>query len=71
MQDLRMKYDTAKKDRENEELRAAQAVTELVAARNRWIAVGAVVLALAIGVVAWLLVQRARQRAGRSGAPIR
>lgn len=70
MQDLRMKYDTAKKDRENDELRAAHEVTALVAARNRWIAVGAVLLALGIGVVAWLLVQRARQRAAQQVADL-
>lgn len=62
MQELRLQYDTEKKDRENSELRTAQELTELRAARNRWVAIGIGVLAIAISVSAWAIVQRNRHR---------
>ena len=63
MSELRLRYDTERKDRENAELRAQQDLAELRADRNRWIAVGIGVLALAIAALAWTVVQRNRQRA--------
>ncbi len=63
MNELRLRYDTERKDRENEDLRAAHEMTELRAERNRWIAVGIGVLALAGAAVSWSVVQRNRQRA--------
>ncbi|MBK9765214.1 MAG: tetratricopeptide repeat protein [Flavobacteriales bacterium] len=62
MQELRLQYDTEKKDRENNELRITQELAELRAARNRWIAIGIGVLAVAIAVFAWAIVQRNRHR---------
>ena len=63
MSELRLRYDTERKDRENAGLRAQQDLAELRADRNRWIAVGIGVLALAIAALAWAVVQRNRQRA--------
>lgn len=63
MSELRLRYDTERKDRENAELRAQQDLAKLRADRNRWIAVGIGVLALAITALAWSVVQRNRQRA--------
>lgn len=63
MEELRLRYDTEKKDRENNELRTTQELAELRAERNRWVAIGIGVLAIAIAVSAWAMVQRNRQRA--------
>jgi len=63
MEELALQYDTEKKDRENADLRAAQVLADLRAERNRWIAIGIGVVALALVVLSWMLVQRNRQRA--------
>lgn len=63
MEELRLRYDTEKKDRENEELRATAELTALRAERNRWIAMGIGLLALGVAAVSWTVVQRNRQRA--------
>lgn len=63
MNELRLRYDTERKDRENQELRASQELAELRAGRNRWIALGIGVLAIAVAAVSWTVVQRNRQRA--------
>ncbi len=70
MQELRLRYDTEHKDRENEELRAAQELADLRADRNRWIAVGIAVLAFAVAAIAWVLVQRGRERARQREAEL-
>lgn len=70
MNELRLRYATEKKDRENKELRSGQELAELRAGRNRWIAVGIGVLALAGAVVAWAVVQRNRQRARQREAEL-
>lgn len=70
MEELRLQYDTEKKDRENKELRAAQELTALRAERNRWIAIGTGVLAVAGAVLAWSIVQRNRQRARQREAEL-
>lgn len=63
MSEMKLRYDTERKDRENAELRAQQELAELRADRNRWIAIGIAVFAIAIIVVAWSVMQRNRQRA--------
>lgn len=63
MEELTLQYDTEKKDRENAELRAAQELADLRAERNRWIAIGIGVLAIAGAALAWVIVQRNRHRA--------
>lgn len=63
MNELRLRYDTERRERENEELRATAELTVLRAERNRWVAVGIGVLAIAMAVAAWSIVQRNRQRA--------
>lgn len=70
MNELRLRYATGKKDRENKELRSAQELAELRAARNRWIAVGTALLALAGSALAWTVVQRNRQRARQREAEL-
>jgi tetratricopeptide (TPR) repeat protein len=70
MNELRLRYDTEKKDRENQQLRAAQEVMELRAARNRWIAIGIGVLAFAMIAVVWTVMQRNQQRARRREAEL-
>lgn len=70
MNELRLRYATEKKDRENKELRSGQELAELRAGRNRWIAVGIGVLALAGAVLAWAVVQRNRQRARQREAEL-
>lgn len=70
MNELRLRYATEKKDRENKELRSGQELAELRAERNRWIAVGTGVLALAGAVLAWAVVQRNRQRARQREAEL-
>ncbi len=63
MAELELRYDTEHKQRENEELRAAQELAELRADRNRWVAIGIGVGAVALFVLAWAALQRGRQRA--------
>jgi two-component sensor histidine kinase/Tfp pilus assembly protein PilF len=63
MSELRLRYDTEHRDRENAELRAQQELADLRAARNRWIAIGIGVIAIAIAAIAWAMAQRNRQRA--------
>lgn len=63
MNELRVRYDTESKERENDELRAAQLLADLRAERNRWIALGIGLLALAGAVFTWATVQRNRHRA--------
>ncbi len=70
MSELQLRYDTEHKDRENAELRSAQEVAMLRAARNRWVAVGIGVLALAIAVMAWAIGQRNKQRARQREAEL-
>lgn len=70
MNELRLRYATEKKDRENKELRSGQELAELRAERNRWIAVGTGVLALAGAVLAWAVVQRNRQHARQREAEL-
>jgi len=70
MSELRVRYDTERKERENDELRSAQDLADLRAERNRWIAIGIGVLALAGGLLAWVIVQRNRQRAHQREADL-
>jgi tetratricopeptide (TPR) repeat protein/two-component sensor histidine kinase len=63
MEELLLRYDSAKKDRENEELRSASTLAALRAERDRWIAVGMGLLAITIVGLALALLQRNRQRA--------
>lgn len=70
MNELRLRYDTERRDREHKELQATAALTRLRAERNRWIAVGIGVLAIAIAAIAWAVVQRARQRARQREAEL-
>lgn len=63
MQELRLQYDTEHQERENAELRAAQELQAIRAERNRLIAVVVGVLAVAIVILAWAIIQRNRQRA--------
>lgn len=70
MSELRMRYDTERRDRAYQELQAAQELTALRAERSRWLAIGIAVLALAAGVAGWALVQRNRQRARQREAEL-
>jgi tetratricopeptide (TPR) repeat protein/two-component sensor histidine kinase len=70
MSELRVRYDAERKERENDELRAAQELFDLRAERNRWIAIGIGVLTLAGGVFTWATVQRNRNRARQREAEL-
>lgn len=70
MQELRVQYDTEHQARENEELRAAQDLADLRAERNRWIAMGIGVLAIAIAILGWTIIQRNRQHARQREADL-
>lgn len=70
MDELRMRYDTEKKDRENAELRAQQELADLRADRTLWIAIGSGVIAFAITALAWTIVQRNRHEAQRREAEL-
>ena len=70
MEELSLRYDTEKKDRENAALRAAQELADLRAERNRWIAIGIGVVALALVALSWVLVQRNRHRARQREAEL-
>lgn len=70
MNDLRVRYEVEKKDRENQQLRTAQELSALRVARGRWIAWAVVLLAAVIGVIAWLLLQRNRERARQREAEL-
>jgi tetratricopeptide (TPR) repeat protein/anti-sigma regulatory factor (Ser/Thr protein kinase) len=70
MNELRLRYDTERKDRENAELRTAAELTGLRAERNRWVAVGIGVLATAIAALSWTVIQRNRERARQREAEL-
>ncbi len=63
MNDLRMRYDTERKERENQQLRTAKLFSEMRAERNRWAAIGIGILALVVALLAWALVMRNRHKA--------
>ncbi len=70
MRELHVKYEVEHTGRENERLRAAGELAEAKAQGFRWLLLAALLLAVAIGVVAWLLAQRARERAHRREADL-
>lgn len=70
MSELRVRFDTERKERENTALRAAQELSDLRAERNRWVAIVVAVLAMAGGLLAWVIVQRNRQRARQREADL-
>ncbi|MBX2979450.1 MAG: tetratricopeptide repeat protein [Flavobacteriales bacterium] len=70
MAELGLRYDSEKKDRENAELRAQQELAELRADRNSAIAIGTGMLALALIVLGWTMLQRNRQRARQREAEL-
>jgi tetratricopeptide (TPR) repeat protein len=70
MSELALRYDSEKKDRENAELRAQQELAELRADRNSAIAIGTVMLALALAALGWTMLQRHRQRARQREAEL-
>ncbi|HEX2616006.1 MAG TPA: histidine kinase, partial [Flavobacteriales bacterium] len=63
MNEMRVRYETEKKERENQTLRASQEVSELRAERGMWLAAGGVMLAVAVAGFSWMLLQRSRERA--------
>ena len=63
MSELRMEYEVDRKDRENAQLRSDQALAQLEARELRWLIAAALLLAILIGALAWLMLQRARDRA--------
>lgn len=70
MRELHVKYGVQRKERENERLRA-EAELASVRAKGLWrLAVAALLLAAAVGVLARLLAQRARQRASAREAEL-
>lgn len=70
MRELHVKYEVEHTERENERLRATGELAEAQARSFRWLLVAALLLAAAIGTVAWLLAQRARERAQRREADL-
>lgn len=70
MSELIVKNDVQRKERENAELRSARTLAQVEARHMRWLLIAAGLLALATGALAWLLVQRARERAGRREAEL-
>lgn len=70
MRELHVKYEVEQKEHENDRLRAAGELSETRARTLRWLVVAALLLAVAIGVVAWLLAQRSRERAQRREADL-
>ncbi len=70
MEELRLRYDTEKKDRENQDLRATAELAALRAARDRWIAVGMGLVAISLTVFGWAMAQRNKQRARQREAEL-
>jgi tetratricopeptide (TPR) repeat protein/two-component sensor histidine kinase len=70
MEELLLRYDSEKKDRENADLRAQQQLADLRTDRTRWIAIGIGVLAFAIIALAWTIVQRNRHKAQQREAEL-
>lgn len=70
MDEMRLRYDTEKKDRENQDLRATAELSELRAARDRWIAAGMGLLAISLAALGWTIVQRNKQRAHQREAEL-
>jgi tetratricopeptide (TPR) repeat protein len=65
MSELLVRNDVQRKERENADLRSAQALAQIEARGMRWLTVALCLLAVAIAVAAWLLLQRSRERAKR------
>lgn len=65
MSELLVKSDAQRRERENMELRSAQALAVIEAREMRWLTLAACLLAAAIAVAGWLLLQRSRERAKR------
>lgn len=65
MRELHVKYEVEHKERENDRLRAEGEVLAAKAQRDRVLLAAAVLLILTVAAVAWLLVQRTRERARR------
>lgn len=63
MNELRVRYDTEHKERENQQLRSARLLSEVRAERNRWSAIGIGILAAVVALLAWALVMRNRHLA--------
>ncbi len=63
MSELLVKNDVHRRERENVQLRAEQQLADVRARDMRLLLVAVCLLAVAVGVVAWLLVQRTRERA--------
>lgn len=70
MRELHVKYAVEQKEHENQRLRAAGELAEARARNLRWMVAAALLLAAGIGVVAWLLAQRSRERAQRREADL-
>lgn len=70
MSELLVKNDVHRRARENAQLRSAQELSEVRARDMRLLLVAVCLLAIAVGVVAWLLVQRTRERARRREAEL-
>jgi two-component sensor histidine kinase len=70
MEELRLRYDTEKTERENHELRASAELSALRAGRDRWIAIGMTLVALSLAAMAWTVVQRNKQRARQREAEL-
>lgn len=70
MNELRVRYETDKKDQENQRLRAAQDITALREERGRWYIGGAVLLALVVIELALVVLQRGRVRSRKREADL-
>lgn len=70
MRELHVRYEVEHTGRENERLRVTGELAEAKAQGFRWLLLAALLLAAAIGVVAWLLAQRAHERALRREADL-
>lgn len=68
MSDLLVRNEVVRKERENADLRAANGLAEMRTRNSRMLAFIVCLLAVAIGVVAWLIFQRSIERARRREA---
>lgn len=70
MRELHVKYEVEHKERENDQLRAAGELAAAKAQRNLVFLIAAILIAAAVALLAWLLVQRTRERARKREADL-
>lgn len=70
MRELHVKYEVEKKENENQRLLANAQLAEARGQKLRWMLVAALLMAVAVGMASWLVLQRARGRARQREAQL-